>query len=189
MDKLKEINQKHGFWPQAVGLEETGVGSSDLFNPELMQIALGLAENNPRKRAIVRIHSSLAQEQHIMVNAILGESYVQPHKHEEKEKTETFRIVKGRGYLVIFDDTGEITNKIELDSSPDGRKIATVRPGKWHTFVPMSSETVVLEAKRQPVGGYKAETDKTIPDWAPNPEDLQACKAYLSKLKASLDNS
>lgn len=119
----------------------------------------------------------------------MGESYVQPHKHEEKEKTETFRIVKGRAYLVIFDDSGEITNKIELDSSPDGRKIATVRPGKWHTFVPMSSETVVLEAKRQPAGGYKAETDKTMPNWAPKPEDFQASEAYLAKLKASLDNA
>lgn len=189
MDKFKEIKERHGEWPQAVDLVETGINSSDLFNPELTNIALGLAENNPRKRAIIRIHANLAQEQHLMVNAILGDSYVQPHKHQEKEKAETFRILKGRAFVVFFDDEGKITNKIELNSEPDGRKIATVRPGKWHTFVPMSPETVVLEAKRQPEGGYKAETDKTMAPWAPNPGDLEAEQDYLANLKASLDNA
>lgn len=188
MDKLQEIHSKYGDWPQAVDLVETGIDSSNLFDPELTNIALGLAENNPRKRAIIRIHTNLAREQHLMINAILGESYVQPHKHTEKEKTETFRILKGSAFVVFFDDEGQITNKIELNAEPDGRKIATVRPDKWHTFVPMSPETVILEAKRQPTGGYKADTDKTMAPWAPNPGDLVAEQTYLAKLKASIDN-
>ncbi len=187
MDKLHQIHEKYGNWPEAIDVEETGMGDNDLFNPELVQMALDLAENNPRKRAIIRIHADLSHEQHLMINAILGESYVQPHKHEEKEKTETFRIVKGRAFVVFFDDEGNITKKIEISDDPDGRKVVTVRPGTWHTFVAMSPETVVLEAKRQPAGGYNPKTDKTGAPWAPNPEDREATQGYLAKLKASID--
>ncbi len=189
MDKLDSIHQAHGEWPQAVSLSETGISSNDLFNSDLTQIALNLAEKNPRKRAIVRIHEKLSDENHLMINAILGESYVQPHKHDELEKTEIFRIIKGKALVVFFDEEGRVEDKIEMDSDPDGRKIVTVRPGKWHTVIPMSDETVLLEAKKQPAGGYNPETDKEMAPWAPDQKDIEFGLKYIMKLKGELDIS
>lgn len=187
MDRLDDIHEKYKGWPQAVNVPETGISSDDLFNPELTSIALRLAEMNPRQRAIIRVHESLSDENHLMINAILGESYVAPHKHDELEKTETFRIIKGKALVVFFDDEGKVKDKIEMDSDPDGRKIVTVRPGSWHTVIPMSEETVLLEAKRQPLGGYNPETDKNMASWAPDQKDTELGLKYIMGLKSELD--
>lgn len=189
MDKLDNIHETYGGWPQAVNLSETGITSYDLFNPELINIALSLAEKNPRQRAIVRLHERLSDENHLMINAILGESYVQPHKHEEPEKTETFRIVKGKALIVFFNDGGNVEDKIEISDEADSRKIVTVRPGKWHTVIPMSDETVLLEAKRQPAGGYNPETDKTMAPWAPDQKDPGAGLKYLMDIAGENEKS
>ena len=189
MDKLDNIYLKHGQWPQAVDISETGISSEDLFNPELVSTALDLAKKNSRQRAIIRIHQDLADENHLMVNAILGDSYVQPHKHEEKEKTESFRILKGRAFVVFFDDEGKIEKKIEMSAEPDGRKVVVVRPDKWHTVVPVGEVTLLLEAKRQPEGGYNPDTDKTMAPWAPNESDTEAGQKYLQDLVANLFRS
>jgi cupin fold WbuC family metalloprotein len=187
MDKLDNIYSKHGEWPQAVDIAETGISPEDLFNPELVSTALDLAKKNPRQRAIIRIHQDLSDENHLMINAILGDSYVQPHKHEEKEKTESFRILKGKAYVVFFDDDGKVEKKIEMSDTPDGRKIVVVRPDKWHTVVPVGEATLLLEAKRQPVGGYNPVTDKTMAPWAPDASNIESGQKYLQDLVASID--
>lgn len=187
MDKLDSIHQTHREWPQAISLSEAEISADDLFNPELTKIALDLAEKNPRQRAIIRIHENLSDENHLMINAILGESYVPPHKHNEKEKTEFFRIIKGKAYVVFFDDEGTIENKIQMNDTPDGRKVVVVRSGKWHTVIPMSEETVMLEAKRQPAGGYSSKTDKEMAPWAPDQKDFKAGNEYLMNLVSVID--
>lgn len=189
MDKLDNIHAEHGKWPQAVGITETGISSEDLFNPELIGTALDLAKKNSRQRAIIRIHQDLTDENHLMVNAILGESYVPPHKHEEKEKTESFRILKGKAFVVFFDDDGKVEKKIEMNAEPDGRKVVVVRPDKWHTVVPVGEATLLLEAKRQPPGGYNPVTDKTMAPWAPDQSDIEAGQKYLQSLVASIDKA
>lgn len=186
MDKFAEIHQKYGEWPQAVDLKDVDGDPGNLFDQKLVNIALELAQKSPRKRTIIRIHDSLSDEQHLMINAILGESYVRPHKHSEPEKTETFRILKGQAFVVFFDENGNVENKIELNENPDGRKIATVRSEKWHTVIPVSSETVLLEAKRQPRGGYNKETDKDFAPWAPAEGNLPEASKYLKQLILSL---
>ncbi len=187
MDRLDDIHEKYKGWPGAIGISETGISSNDLFNPELTSMALRLAEMNPRQRAIIRVHESLSDENHLMINAILGESYVAPHKHDELEKTETFRIIKGKAFVVFFEDDGKVKDKIEMDSDPDGRRIVTVRPGIWHTVIPMSEETVLLEAKRQPSYGYNPDTDKTMAPWAPDQKNNKLGLKYIMSLKSELD--
>lgn len=186
MDKFTEIHQKYGEWPQAIDLKDSGGSYNDLFDSKTIEVALELADKNPRKREIVRIHNSLADEQHLMINAILGESYVRPHRHTEPEKSETFRILKGQAFVVFFDEEGNVKNKIKLDEIPDGRKIVTVRPGKWHTVVPMSNETVLLEAKRQPNGGYDQKSDKEFAPWAPAEENQAEAVKYLEHITSNL---
>ncbi len=189
MDKLDNIYKSHGEWPQAIKLSETEISADDLYNPELTKIALDLAEKNPRQRAIIQVHEKLSDENHLMINAILGESYVPPHKHEEKEKTEIFRIVKGKAYVVFFDDQGNVEKKIEMNSDPDGRKVVVVRSDKWHTVIPTNGDAVVLEAKRQPVSGYNSETDKTMAPWAPKVEETEKTMTYIKDILASIDKS
>lgn len=166
---------------ESINIADTGISSNDLFNPELTKIALDLAKGSPRKRGIIRIHRELSDEKHLMMNAILGESYVPPHKHEGEGRTEIFRIVKGRAFIVLFDENGKVEDKIEMSDAPDGRKVVAVRSGRWHTYVPMSDETVILEAKRQPAGGYDSKMDKTMAPWAP-PDGSEAGQKYLHNL-------
>lgn len=189
MDRIHKIYEAHGEWPQAIDLAESGYSANDLFNQDLINLTLNLARENPRKRAIIRVHQKAADERHLLVNAILGESYVQPHKHAAKEKTETFRIIKGEAYVLLFDDLGEVKNAIKLSDTPDGRKLATIRLSAWHSLVPLSEETVVLEASREADSGYDPATDKTFARWAPEQKDAQAGLRYLHGILANLDTA
>lgn len=183
-DKLTKIHKKYEKWPIAIEVVDTELGE-DLFNPELADIALELAERNGRDRAIVKIHGNEKEELHLMIIAIKENSYIAPHRHVEEEKRENFRILRGQGAVVFFGEDGEIEKQVVIGDGADERKVVLVRPKKWHTFVPLVEGTVILESKKMPSGGYKKETDKEFPKWAPK-EGEEESKEYWNNLKLKI---
>lgn len=153
--------------------------SEDYFDPEIISLVLEKARKNDRGRFNFRIHENDDSRQHLFINAIVANSYVRPHMHNEINKTEMFRILEGEAYIVFFNDAGDITNKIKLSSKVDGRKTARIRSGQIHTVV-CEEDVVLLESKKQP-SGYRKDDDKSFVLWAPK-ENTEEGRVYFQRL-------
>ncbi|MDO8340485.1 MAG: WbuC family cupin fold metalloprotein [Candidatus Woesebacteria bacterium] len=180
MEILDSIKKDYdGSIPSAVDLNKyIKLHKGDYLSKELADLALEIAKVSERGRFIFRIHDSLKAEQHLMLNAVSQGNYVRPHKHNELEKTESFRLLKGKASVVIFNDDGEVGNVVKL--SEVGKNIVTIRPNIWHTII-SDEPFVILESKRQAKGGYIAKDDKEFAKWAPE-ENTEESKEYFKEI-------
>ena len=85
--------------------------------------------------------------------------------------------IRGRFHLLIFDDVGQILERVEL--APDGPIVAADVPaGAWHAVVALDPGSIFFETKPGP---YTPLTDKDFASWAP-PEGSAEAPAYLRAL-------
>jgi len=158
----------------------------DYFDPQIISLVLEKAKANKKGRYNLRIHEKDEDRQHLFINAIVANNYVQPHVHGEEGKTEMFRILKGEANVVIFNDLGEITKIVRLSDKEDGRKIVVIKTGQIHTVV-CEEDVVLLESKKQP-SGYRSQDDKYFAPWAPK-EGTEEAKRYYQKLLQKVKES
>ena len=130
------------------------------------------AADSPRRRANLNVHSE-GDDLNFFYNALMPNTYVQPHRHEDKD--EYFQIVEGRIIVVIFNDDGsvrqaEILGKDEVVS-------CRIEPGEWHTILVLQ-KSVLLEVKS---GVYDPETSKGFAPWTPGEEEPES-DAYMTTL-------
>jgi cupin fold WbuC family metalloprotein len=186
MEVIEEIEKDYGgSIPSAVDLNKyIKSHKGNYLSKDLADLALDIAKVSERGRFIFRIHDSLKAEQHLMLNAVSQGNYVRPHKHNELEKTESFRLLKGKASVVMFKDDGVINKIVKL--SEVGKNIVTIRPNIWHTII-SDEPFVILESKRQARGGYLKEIDKEFARWAPE-ENTEESKEYFQKLLEKAKN-
>ncbi len=146
----------------------------------IIEDTLQKAKESERKRAIYCIHEKEDYFQR-MINAVLYDTYLVPHKHENPDKLEIFLILKGRIAVLIFDDKGEIKEKIILDEKET--RLVEIPPRTWHSFVVLTPEAVLYEVIE---GKYDEKTHKKFAEWAPKEQDEEAQK-YLKKLREKKD--
>ncbi len=150
--------------------------SKKITDPLLLE-----AEQSTRKRKNYNFHQHAGERIHRMVHATNPETYVQPHKHENPDKMETFILLKGRVLVIEFSETGEITDHIILDSER-GNYGAEIPAKIWHTLITLEKNSLVYELKDGP---WNASDDKNFAEWAPTEGDsncLEYNKSLLSKL-------
>ena len=95
-------------------------------------------------------------------------------------------ILRGRGALFLFDDDGKILKAAVMTPDPsDGSPGVEITPGQFHTIVSLEEGTIFFEAKDGP---YITTTDKDFAAFASEPEEKEAAKAYLRKLKEHLNS-
>lgn len=135
------------------------------------------AKLSDRLRAHHNIHESLEEACQRLFIAMEPDSYVVPHRHTNPAKPECFIGVRGRVLLFIFDDEGNVTEKLNI--GPGQELFACDIPAHtWHTVISLETGTVFLEAKPGP---YQPIDENDIAPWAPREgEDL--CKPFLNKL-------
>lgn len=160
--------------------------SSDYFDPQVISLALEKAKASKKGRYNLRIHEKDEDRQHLFINAIVANNYVQPHVHEEESKTEMFRILRGEANVIFFDELGGITKIVKLSDKKDGRKIIAIKAGQIHTVV-CEEDVVLLESKKQP-SGYRSQDDKTFTTWAPK-EGTEEGKRYYQELLLKIKES
>lgn len=150
---------------------------SEITEPLLLE-----AEHSKRKRKNYNFHKNSGERIHRMIHATNPETYVQPHKHENPDKMETFLILRGRVLVVEFSDKGAVTDHIVLDTKL-GNYGAEIPPRTWHTLITLEKNSLVYELKDGP---WDASDDKNFASWAPAEDDPE-CTTYnnslLSKLK------
>ena len=147
------------------------------INNKLLGDITILARNSSRKRKNYNFHISLDERIHRMLNVFEIGTYVQPHKHENPDKTETFIILKGKVLVVIFNEVGDIT-EFTLLSANEGNYGIEIPPRVWHSLIAMENHSVVYEVKDGP---YSEITDKNFASWAPKEGDKD-CDEYINNI-------
>ncbi|MBE9536900.1 MAG: WbuC family cupin fold metalloprotein [Proteobacteria bacterium] len=152
-----------------------------LIDEKVMAETASKALASPRLRMNYNYHE-LSDPVQRMLNAIEPESYIRPHRHKNPDKTEMFIVLKGRGVVVIFDNEGNVVEHYLMEAG--GNTLAVeIPPGVWHSIFSLDKATVFLEVKDGP---YAAISDKGFASWSPVPDDSEAAKKYLERLRASL---
>lgn len=155
----------------------------EFLDRKLLDVLENKAKQSPRRRAMYNYHKYMDDPLQRMVNFLLVDSYVQPHKHEKPDKREMFLVLEGKLLVVEFSEDG-FPRQHQLLDPAQGRFGGEIQAGTWHTIIPVSSHVVVFEVKDGP---YNPNEDKHFASWAPT-EDDPACLMYNQKLIDQLVN-
>lgn len=148
-----------------------------IVNRQLLDQISAEARSNPRLRKNFNIHQVDSFPAQRLLNAVEPDSYIRPHRHLDPLKDETFVIIRGRLGIIVFDNSGEISEKILLDAEGENI-VADIPSGVFHTAVSLAEGTVFFEAK---AGPYLPLTEDEIPSWSP--ESGAGADQYLAGLK------
>jgi len=147
-----------------------------IINSRLLDEVTAAARENSRLRKNWNLHPADDFPAHRLLNAMEPASYIRPHRHLDPLKDETFIIIRGRLGILVFDDSGGITEKLLLDAKGDNIG-ADIPSGAFHTAVSLQEGTIFFEAK---AGPYLPLTESEKAPWAP--EDGSAAEEYLHAL-------
>ncbi|MDP5240943.1 WbuC family cupin fold metalloprotein [Uliginosibacterium sp. 31-16] len=148
-----------------------------LFDEHLLDQLSAAARANPRLRQNHNLHTSPADAVQRFFNAIEPGSYVMPHCHLAPDKAETLLMLRGRLGLILFDEHGTIldTHTLAPASACTGFHLA---PGRWHSVVALTTDTVFFETKAGPYQPLEA-AERAV--WAPA-EGAPAAAGYHATL-------
>lgn len=133
-----------------------------LIDESLFRITQDAALTSPRKRSNHNFHE-LSEVYQRFLNVLTRGTYVQPHRHKQDPKPETFIALKGELGFLLFDDSGNITESFRISSEGPNYGI-DLQPGVWHSLVCLTDVCVCFEGKSGP---YNPNTDKEFASFAP----------------------
>lgn len=160
-----------------------------LIDQTLLDAVCADAAESPRRRKNRNFHTSDEQPAHRLLNAMQMDSYIPPHRHLDPAKGETMVVLRGAMALLVFDDSGNVTQSAKVGAGTTANCAANyaaigvdIPHATWHTVLALEPDTVFLEAKAGPYLPLHA--DERAP-WAP-PENVPEAGAYLAALRAQL---
>jgi len=141
------------------------------------------AAGSPRRRQHRNLHASYTDACQRFFNAIEPDSYIRPHRHAAPSGPESLFAVRGRMALIVFDDSGEIVEKVTFGSGVNAADAFGVEipSGCWHTVVALNSGSVLLEVKAGPFNPAQA---KDFAPWAPEENSVEA-HGYIQALRSA----
>jgi cupin fold WbuC family metalloprotein len=125
------------------------------------------AAASARRRMNHNFHPKASDRLQRMLNAMEPGTYIQPHKHENPDKTEAFFCLRGRLLVVEYDDDGNIVDHIILDSRTANYG-CELPPRTWHSIISLEAGSVAYEVKDGP---WDPADDKHFAPWAPKEGD------------------
>lgn len=144
----------------------------------LIARVLDEARRSPRQRKNFNFHDRDNHPCQRLLNAILPQSYIQPHRHLDPDKEEMLVVLRGRLGLVLFDDAGHVVDTALLEAGGE-RLAVNIPPGRFHTLVALGDGAVVFEAK---AGPYLPHAPSEKASFAPE-ETAQDAASYLNELR------
>lgn len=149
-----------------------------LIDEALLDEVCAEAAASPRRRRNRNFHPRDDHPGHRLLNALMADTYIPPHRHLDPNKDETYVVLRGQLGLVEFDDSGAVIRCLKVGAG--GTAIGVdVAHGTWHTAVALQDHSVFLEAK---AGPYLPLTDAERAPWAPA-ENTAEAGPYLDGLK------
>lgn len=154
-------------------------GDIQLVSPALIEAVRERARLSPRKRSNHNFHSSAQDAVHRFLNVLTRGTYVQPHRHIDPPKHESFIVLEGSVLVVTFEDDGRVCERYVLSAGADGVRGIDLPAGVWHTIAALTDDAVCFEVKPGP---WDPATDKDFASWAPSEAEPEAAQAYLERL-------
>lgn len=149
-----------------------------LIDTDLLDAISAAARSSPRLRKNRNFHPDNDFPAHRLLNAIEPGTYVAPHRHLDPRKDESMIVLRGRTGLVIFDDTGRITQTAVIAPN-EGCCGVDIPHATWHTILALEPGTVFFEAK---AGPYLPLAPAECAPWAPT-EGESGVVDYLARLQ------
>lgn len=149
---------------------ESDLRMMTVLDNALLDNVCAAAAASPRRRKNHNLHASDDAPVHRLLNAVQSDSYIAPHRHLDPAKDETFIVLRGLMGLLIFDDAGNIIEKIKVgadgtaDKAANGAFGADIPAGTWHTSFALVPDTVIFEIK---AGPYRPLSEAERAPWAP----------------------
>lgn len=100
------------------------------------------AQNSPRLRCALDLRNSEEDNSQRMLNAIEPGTEMPIHRH--LHSSETCVCVRGHFVEYFYDDTGNLTDTIDM---LPGGTILNIPMGQWHNLKSLETGTILLEAK------------------------------------------
>ncbi|MCB1174114.1 MAG: WbuC family cupin fold metalloprotein [Leptospiraceae bacterium] len=162
---------------------QAGKAVIQLIDQDLIDQTALRAAQSERQRMNYNLHGSLQDGVHRFLNIIQKGSYIQPHRHLDPPKHESFVALEGQLAFFAFHDDGRLQNSWILDGSESSAlRGIDIPAGIWHTIAALSERCVCFEVKPGP---WEPGTDKQFASWAPA-EGSPAATPYLEKLLRNL---
>ncbi|WP_304246861.1 WbuC family cupin fold metalloprotein [Parabacteroides gordonii] len=153
-----------------------------IINEQLLDETTARAKQSPRLRMNYNFHEELDDPVNRLLNAMEPGTYIRPHRHLNPNKDEIFLLLRGKAMLFLFDEKGNITEKLLLDPKV-GSYGTEIKPGIWHCLLVLESGTVVYEVKPGPFAPLHPEN---MAPWSPEPDDEKGINEYLIYLTSQL---
>lgn len=157
------------------------VASSSIVKPtreivsELVRERKGAMKNSAR----LLLHESINDILHQMIIVHSGGMYIRPHINSFSDKS--WHVIEGELEFVKFDESGEAKEHFRVGPYDSELPfIVRLSERAFHTLIPISGHTVVLET----ILGPFCET--VYAQWAPSGENPEAAEAYLGSLCVKL---
>lgn len=159
-------------------MTESTPGNPGLFvGRELLDNLSSQARKSPRLRKNYNFHTGDQDICHRLLNAMEPGSYIQPHRHLDRNKDETLVILRGKFGMILFDGEGAVTEKALLD--PGGAIfMVNISQGIFHTLLSFEEGGVFFESK---AGPFIPLTEAEKATWAPT-EGNPSAHDYLDEL-------
>lgn len=117
-----------------------------IINDELLDKVTVEAEESPRLRMNYNLHESLDAKAQRLINVLLPGTVLPIHRH--RHTAETYALLRGKMFVVFYDDLGAQTERYLLDPKL-GNYGVQIPKGQWHT-VEVIEPSAILEVKDGP---------------------------------------
>lgn len=117
-----------------------------IINDELLDKVTAEAEASPRLRMNYNLHDSLDAKAQRLINVLLPGTPLPVHRH--RHTAETYALLRGRMFVVFYNDLGTQTERILLDPIR-GNYGVQIPKGQWHT-IEVIEPSAILEVKDGP---------------------------------------
>jgi cupin fold WbuC family metalloprotein len=99
-----------------------------LIDDTLLDAVCAEAAASPRRRKNRNFHPRDDHPGHRLLNALMADTYIPPHRHLDPNKDETYVVLRGLLGLVEFDDAGRVTGTLKVGAGESGRRSASTWP-------------------------------------------------------------
>lgn len=117
-----------------------------IINDELLNKVTVEAKASPRLRMNYNLHESLDAKVQRLINVLLPSTPLPIHRH--RHTAETYVILRGKMFVVFYNDLGAQVERHLLDPS-QGNYGIEIPKGQWHT-VEVIEPSAILEVKDGP---------------------------------------
>lgn len=137
-----------------------------------------VAKASDRLRTNLNIHESPDAAVQRLFLAFEPGTYIRPHRHSQAHKWELFILLQGELDVLLFDDSGEIIERIPL--SAGSTRVVEIPANTWHSYVSKKPGTLALEIKQ---GAYLPSPEEDFLSMAPA-ENTPEVADYLRWMKS-----